>query len=149
MEGKNEFIFCYTKHNPEIMYKRGQSTCGKEFITGVKMRTKTEDKSKILIIYDEAEQQEGIKGPLSTTRQMVKKLGRLDTDELANNLNSFCKQIGEIFDGVTTSVKNYELQSFELTVDVTAKGEIRFVGSVGGELKGGLKLVFIRQKQED
>lgn len=113
------------------------------------MPTKSEDESKIQIIYDEVEQQEGIKGPLSTTKQMVKKIGRLDTEELASNLNSFCKQIGNIFEEVTTAVKNYELQSFELTVDVTAKGEIRFVGSVGGELKGELKLVFIRQKQED
>ena len=107
------------------------------------LEEKSADNFSISIVYDEEEQEEGAKGPLST--KLVRKIGKLDTKRLAENLSDFCKQIGKTFENVTTKVKNYELQSFELSVDITAKGEVRFIGNIGGEIKGGLKLVFTKR----
>jgi hypothetical protein len=44
---------------------------------------------------------------------------------LAKNLQSFCEEIGEAFDGVSTVVKSYQLDSVEITVQVSATGEVR------------------------
>lgn len=104
------------------------------------------DRFNINIVYDELETYEGAKGIGSIAGQMVRKVGTLNTEELANNLSLFCQHIGQIFAGVTTTVKDYELHTFELVVEVSAKGEIRFIGSAASELKGGLKLVFTRQQ---
>ena len=43
-------------------------------------------------------------------------------------------------------MKDYDLHSIELAIDITAKGEVRLIGSLSTELTGGLKLVFIRQQ---
>lgn len=53
-----------------------------------------------------------------------------------------------IFERVTTTIDRYELQSFEVALEVTAKGEIRFIGSAASEVKGGLKLVFARRDRQ-
>ena len=100
----------------------------------------------ISIIYDEIEQQEGAKGIWNSANQIIRKIGIVDIKKLTENLNDFCQQIGKVFQGVTTSVEDYELQSFELSVDITAKGEVRFIGSLSSELKGGLKIVFTKQE---
>lgn len=104
------------------------------------------NRSSICIVYNEVEMHDGSKGLGSMAGQIVRKVESLNTEELANNLASFCKSIGRVFDGVTTAVRDYELRSFELNVEVSAKGEIRFIGSAASEMKGGLKLVFTRQQ---
>lgn len=101
--------------------------------------------SNIVIVYDEITTVEGEKGLGGITSKLVKKVGVLDTENLANNLSAFCKHIGQAFEGVSTTIKDYDLESVELAVEVTAKGEIWFMGSVSADAKGGLKLVFKRQ----
>jgi hypothetical protein len=106
--------------------------------------------STILVIYDDYEVEEGVKGIWSTSVQAVRKIGILNTQELATNLKTFCKQMGDIFEGVTTSISHYELNSVEIVIETTARGEVKLVGSgLAGDLKGGIKLVFARQNQED
>src|SRR5438105_41841 len=105
------------------------------------------DDFSVSIVYDELEIVEGSKSLGGITGRIVKKIGTLDTQALASNLTEFCKQIGTTFDGVTTAIKDYELHGVELLVEVSAKGEIRFVGSAASELKGGLKLIFTRQQR--
>jgi hypothetical protein len=53
--------------------------------------------------------------------------------------------MGQVFDQATTSIPSYELASFEVTLEINAKGGVRLVGSASGEVKGGLKLTFRRQ----
>ncbi|HKQ03740.1 MAG TPA: hypothetical protein VJ464_01310 [Blastocatellia bacterium] len=106
------------------------------------------DNYSISIIYDELETVSGSKGLGDVTGRIVKKIGTLDTATLASNLTAFCKQIGTTFEGVTTAIRDYELHGFELAIEVTAKGEIRFIGSATSELKGGLKLIFTKQKKD-
>jgi hypothetical protein len=76
---------------------------------------------------------------------LADKVGTVSSDVLAKNLQSFCEEIGEAFDGVSTAVKNYQLDSVEITVQVSASGEVRMIGGVSAELTGGLKLIFSRQ----
>ncbi len=101
----------------------------------------------ITIIYDELEFDRGLgeKGLFATKITQTRKIGELDAENLAETLKKFCSTIGKTFQGATTAIDDYELKTFELNVDVTAKGEIRFIGSFGTELKGGLKLIFERK----
>lgn len=101
--------------------------------------------SSVSIIYDENESNEGAKGLFSKSNQLTRKIGMLDTGTLAKNFNDFCLQMEFIFDNITASVRNYELQTVELSIDISAKGEVRFVGSISSELKGGVKLTFARK----
>jgi len=91
------------------------------------------------------EQQSGEKGIFDASRRLVDKVGYVSSDVLAKNLQSFCEEIGEAFDGVSTVVKNYQLDAVELTVQVSATGEVRLVGGASAQLTGGLKLIFSRQ----
>jgi hypothetical protein len=43
----------------------------------------------------------------------------------------------------------FQLESFEVTVEISAGGEIRMIGSVSTEIKGGLKLIFGPREKPD
>ena len=101
--------------------------------------------SGITILSSEFEHQAGQKGLFDASQRLADKVGTVSSDVLAKNLQSFCEEIGEAFDGVSTVVKNYRLDSVEITVQVSASGEVRLVGGASTELTGGLKLIFSRQ----
>jgi hypothetical protein len=101
------------------------------------------------MVYLEREEVQGQKGIFSSTQRVTTRLGRLDIADLGHNLTEFCKRMGQAFSGVTTSIQDYELASFELALEVTAKGELRFIGAASSEFKGGLKLVFTRQSHNE
>lgn len=103
------------------------------------------DEYDINIIYDEWETYDGAKGIWNSSKNLIRKAQKLNEKEFMNNLNNFCNVIGRVFQSVTTSAENYELDKFELTIDISAKGEIRLVGSASSELKGGIKLIFARK----
>ena len=106
--------------------------------------------SEVLVVYDDYELEQGAKGIWDSSIQTVKKLGVLDTAKLADNLKQLCKHLGAVFENVTTAVENYELQTVEVVVDITAKGEVKLLGSgVSGDMKGGIKLVFSRHSRRE
>jgi hypothetical protein len=72
--------------------------------------------SGITIVSSEFEQQAGEKGVIDASRRLADKVGTVSSDVLAKNLQSFCEEIGEAFEGVSTVVKNYRLDSVEITV---------------------------------
>jgi hypothetical protein len=109
------------------------------------MEPSATSESGITILSSEFDQQPGEKGFFDASRRMVDRVGTVSSDVLAENLQSFCEEIGEAFDGVSTVVKNYQLDSVEITVQVSASGEVRLVGGASTELTGGLKLIFSRQ----
>jgi hypothetical protein len=109
------------------------------------MEPSTASASGITIISSEFEQRPGEKDIFDASRRLAEKVGTVSSEVLANNLQSFCEGIGEAFDGVTTVVKNYQLDSVEITVQVSASGEVRLVGGASTQLTGGLKLIFSRQ----
>jgi hypothetical protein len=105
--------------------------------------------SGITIVSSEFEQQPGEKGFFDAPQRLADTVGIVSSDVLAKNLQSFCEQIGEAFDGVSTVVKNYQLDSLEITVQVSATGEVRLVGGASAQLTGGLKLIFSRQDRSE
>ncbi len=106
-----------------------------------------EPMSGITIVYSEFETQPGGKDLFGSSRRLVDKVGTVNADALARNLQSFCEQVDKAFDGVSAVVENYQLDTVEITVEVGAKGGIRLIGSASSELKGGLKLIFSRQNR--
>jgi hypothetical protein len=105
--------------------------------------------SGITILSSEFEHQPGEKGFFDASRRLADKVGTVSSDVLAKNLQSFCEEIGEAFDGVSTVVKNYQMDSVEITVQVSASGEVRLIGGASTELTGGLKLIFSRQTRPE
>jgi len=93
--------------------------------------------SGITVVSSEFEHRPGEKG-FFDARRMVDRVGTVSSDVLAKNLQSFCEEIGEAFDGVSTAVKNYQLDSVEITVQVSASGEVRMVG--GASAHGGAEV---------
>jgi hypothetical protein len=110
------------------------------------MTDQTQRQFGVQIIYQEtvAPRDDTAKGLFANENQVVTRVANLDVNQFSANLEAFCKQIGSAFASIPTLVDSFELDSFELTLDVTAKGEVRFIGSVGTEIKGGLKIVFRR-----
>ncbi|BBB59389.1 hypothetical protein UNDKW_1116 [Undibacterium sp. KW1] len=96
----------------------------------------------IPIIYEEQSNYEGAKGLHDSLDQIARKVDILDISHLKTRLTTVCSQLGDVLQSIEMPSSSYRLDSFEVTVDVTAKGEVRLVGSVGAEVKGGIKLVF-------
>jgi hypothetical protein len=101
----------------------------------------------ISIIYDDPDDLDGAKGLRSAFDRAVRKVGDLDVSTFKDRFGALCSHLVEAVNAVEVTTKDYGLESFEVTVDVTAKGEVRLVGSVGTEVKGGIKLVFKKYNQ--
>lgn len=109
---------------------------------------KQANESTIVVIYDEYEEIQGGKGVWSSI-EAVRKIGILNTEELAKNLRNLCADMSRVFDDATSINNDFQLRTIEIVVEVSAKGEVRLVGNgLGGELKGGLKLVLSRTDQQ-
>ncbi|MEV6911887.1 hypothetical protein [Amycolatopsis sp. NPDC051071] len=87
---------------------------------------------------------DGEKGLFSTARQVAGRIGELDSEELARNLSAVCSRLANAFRQAAAASDAFELDAFEVNLDLSAKGEVRLVGSVSSEIKGGVKLVFRR-----
>ena len=89
------------------------------------------------IIYDETELETvpGRKDFFPLRLRQMRNIGALEVEQFAESLRLFCATIGQAFQGTTTAIKEFELRTFELNVDVTAKDEIRLIGSASTELK--------------
>ncbi|MFF5028061.1 Pepco domain-containing protein [Streptomyces collinus] len=74
--------------------------------------------------------------------------GRVRLDRLADNLSDFCRQAGQMFASASAATSGLHLESMEVSLALTAKGEVRLVGAVSGEVSGGITLVFKRRTQE-
>ncbi len=88
---------------------------------------------------------DGEKGLFSAVKTASARVAALDPGVLAGNLSALCDQLSQVVDATIRTTGAYELESFEVSLDVSAAGEVRLVGSVSSEVKGGLKLVFRRR----
>jgi hypothetical protein len=101
---------------------------------------------QIPIVYIEgSERVDGEKGIFSAARQASARVGAVAADELAAHLSSVCRQLSATFNAVQRSSDAFDLDSFEVTLDIAASGEVRLIGSVSAEMRGGLKLTFTRR----
>jgi hypothetical protein len=90
----------------------------------------------------------GEKGILSPVRSMSSKIGAVDPAQLADHLSGLCARLAEVFRVAQRATEGFELDSFEVAVEITAAGEVRLIGSVSTEIRGGAKLVFRRTPPE-
>ena len=105
---------------------------------------KEQESQGLTIVYEEVESPTGTKGAWQATGDLIRKVARVDPDLLRERVREFCAQIAQVLPGAGDAIGNYELESVELNVEITAKGEVRLVASASTEVKGGLKLVFRR-----
>lgn len=97
----------------------------------------------IQVIYEEDEEQfAGAKGLRDSYEQITRKVGTLNVATFKERLGQLCSQLNGALAAVETIGSNFSLDSFEVTLDVSAKGEVRLIGSVSSEVKGGVKLLF-------
>ncbi len=87
----------------------------------------------------------GGKGLLSDTLDAARRVVSVDPSALAERFNSLCLDLDGMLQHVSGSVGAFSLHSFEVQIELTAKGELRLIGCVGSEAKGGLKLTFQRR----
>lgn len=98
--------------------------------------------AEISVIYCEFSNMAGNKGLINNvTNKIVGKCG-LNVDILRKNIVEFCANILPIFDDVATNSLNYELNKVELSLDISAGGEISLIGSIGVNVSNGIKLCF-------
>jgi hypothetical protein len=90
---------------------------------------------------------EGEKGIFSGARDVAARVANIDATSLGANLSAFCSAIWKAIDNVPVPHGTFRLDSFEVTADLTASGEVRLVGSVRAQASGGIKLVFTRTPQ--
>lgn len=98
----------------------------------------------ITIVYAEAEPDAKGLSP----RDIVTKIGSLDSAVLSANLTAFCKRISGALTSAADVASGFRIDTFEVTVDVTARGEVRMISSISSEIHGGIKLIFTRQPQD-
>jgi hypothetical protein len=89
-----------------------------------------------------AEPDEGGKGFFSQAGASAATVLSLDTDALAEKVKDLASLFGKVFDRVSESVT---LEKIELSIEVTAKGEIRLIAAGGVETKGAIKLILSRK----
>jgi hypothetical protein len=92
-----------------------------------------------------AENYEGRTGIFSTVPSSPAS-GSVPTAELAARLEAVCYQLTTAFAAVRSGAGDYDLDSIEVLLDVTASGEVRLVGSAKAPAPGGgLRLKFQRR----
>jgi hypothetical protein len=84
------------------------------------------------------------KGLFSPAKSAAGKIGAVDSSQLADNLSAVCAKLSHVFRAAQSATEGFELQSFEVAVEITAGAEVRLVGSVSAQVQGGVKLIFER-----
>lgn len=87
----------------------------------------------------------GEKGLFSSSAQLAACAGVVNAEDLAENLAALCERLSAAFRRVHDAAGAFEMESVEVTLDLTAKGQVRLVASVSSEVKGGMKVVFKRR----
>lgn len=95
-----------------------------------------------VVVVDEEES--GDKAPFGRAREKLLRVTSVSAETLGQNVAALCEYVGQVFVTSQEAVGDLSLDAVEVTVEVTAKGEVRLVGAAAAELKGGLKLCFKR-----
>ena len=96
------------------------------------------------VIYLEAPA-DGEKGIFGTARAAAAHVGDLPVEALIANLSAVCAKLSAVFGAAEHAADAFDLDCFEVTLDLTASGEVRLIGSVSTQVHGGLKLTFRRR----
>lgn len=74
------------------------------------------------------------------------RVGRLDTASLKRNLTTLCSHVIDLLEQEPSPRSGFVLDKFTVAVEVTAGGEVRLVGAVNSQVRGGLTIEFRRSK---
>lgn len=83
------------------------------------------------------ENPENIKGPGRRTLSR-----RLPSADLAGKLSEFVCGFSEALENISDTISGYDLDEIEVSVEVSAEGEISLVGAVSVGSSGGITLKF-------
>ena len=106
------------------------------------------DGREIQVLVETEDCHAGSKGVFESLATSPVRAIKMSGAELNERLKDFCAGIDGILQDVTAAVSRYELDSLEVTAELTARGEVRMIGCAGAEVSGGLKLVFRRRAGE-
>jgi hypothetical protein len=76
--------------------------------------------------------------------QRVTETARASLDDVSQSLRSFCEGLQASFAEMATAMGHLSLNEIELSVELTAKGEVRLIAAASAETKGSIKLKFTR-----
>jgi hypothetical protein len=90
---------------------------------------------------------EGTKGFFTTpTTGTVHSVMTLSVADLAERMESAMRAIGEAITRVATSPSAVSIEKAEISLEITAKGEVRLIASGSLETKGAIKLTVVPRR---
>ena len=91
---------------------------------------------------------DGSKGLAEAVGGRVRSKYKVNAEYLSANVRQFCQNWMHILDGMDFGSSEYELDDFEVSVEVSAEGEVSLIGSVSAGMSGGITLTFKRKKEK-
>jgi hypothetical protein len=101
-----------------------------------------------LVVIEEEDTVAGSKGLWNETSARLRRVAAVAVEDLSAQLQKFAVDLCTALENVSAAAGSYELDAVEVTTEITSKGEIRMIGSVGADVKGGLKLVFRKRNEK-
>lgn len=69
-------------------------------------------------------------------------LSSIDASTLGEQAEAFCSAIASAFSRAATVMAGYQLEGFDVSVELTAEGGLRMIASATSSVTGGLTLSF-------
>jgi hypothetical protein len=81
------------------------------------------------------------RGPLGKVKDWLYRQEEVSIEKIKSELSDFLSSMQEILDGLPDKLADYELESMDISVEISSKGNVSLM-AVGGELggTGGLTL---------
>ena len=70
------------------------------------------------------------------------------TDIFSQKLGDFCDSFAKGIDPVNSRLSHYMLDTIEMHIELTSKGEIRLVAAANADVRGAIKLTFRARRPE-
>ena len=89
------------------------------------------------------------RGPLGKVKDWVYRQEQVSIEKMRSALSDFLSNMGEILDGLPDEMADYKLESMDISVEISSKGNVSLM-AVGGELgsTGGLTLHLKKKSPE-
>lgn len=85
-------------------------------------------------------------GPGATSSQIRFK-EEVNIGKLKAMMSEFCRDLGDIFDGLQSVGKDFQLDAVEISAVMAADGKLGILGaSIGGKAEGALKFIVKRRQ---
>jgi hypothetical protein len=103
-----------------------------------------QDTELSIVVTDDTDSKGG-KGFFSNAENLLKKVEKVNPEQLKESMSNFVQTISKIFKEIQPTAAGITLDEIEISIEMTAKGEIRLIASGGMETKGAIKLTFKRR----